>query len=566
MEQKLFVILLLFGLLAFVGCTRQAEPSGAPEQPQHTDSETAAQTQEKPEITQSRHRREDGYAADFTTYCLTFEDCTVQMEARYYEETALRDAARKVQLDLAAMAEKTGKQPRAVTVYLVNQTITGGTQIVDHRVFCTMDDVENRSCRWALAQAAYDLEQLWQAVGLNRYVFAQDPDEAALLAYYAGGAHDNLLSLFPMYFLPGFADGETMEMAGQTAQCVTAKILETGGMEEFCAPGSAAEAVRQWLDAAGMDAPALPAGADTVGRLTIASLSENSVILQADEEMNPFRFELEPTDWIETADEFYGYLCRFYEGYTVMLAQMEAALPTAFQQVRQNAEEQITVKIISNQQMSYAQGQTVNISWGTNIWHEVTHVLLPSQVGYLTDRWLTEGLAEYFATPIETAYHWGENYVTMHQYFFGDMPEEYRETLNEDDWKQRECIIRCYTARCPVPETGNDFDRGWLYRACAITTILRSELCPAEELSANAISVAEKSGFSALGKEADGNGLSYPEALLMTDYLAEIYGIDDVVNSYLSHEACEQAYGMAYPDLYEAFQVWVQDTYGALLD
>lgn len=561
-----FLCLLALIAMLLCSCTaKHAEPTE--EKPPVASAAEGEEAQEttaaEAVITEGHHYREKAYAADFKTYRLELDGCTVDMESRLYDEAALRAAGEQIQQTLAAMSEAVGTPAQKVEVYLVKQTLSDRAQAVGNRVFCTPEDLEELRYRPVLAQAAYALPRPWQGVGLSRYVFEAAPDAEVLRSYYEDAAHINVLSLCPMYYLPDFADAETVEMAEQTAQSVTACVLETDGMDAFRALDRTMDAVAPWALANEIEEPALPEGYEAVDALAVAGVSDHSVILQADAPMDHFRFVLEPTDWIATAEDFYAYLCRFYAGYHVMLDQMEAALPTAFAQVRQNAEQQITVEFINTNRNSGGGNNTVSIGSGGAIWHEVMHNMLLTHGVDSADHWLDEGLAEYFALPVETQFG-GHMEESVYQYL---TDTAWHEQMTADEKTHLDCIIRCYTARFEMPEDPCEIDYAWLYRSFAITTLLRSELELGDyALLMNMRSLQARAGREAGPKEAEGNGLTYPEALLMVDYLAERYGIDHVVSSYLVHASCETAYGKAYPALYEEFYAWVQESYGDLIE
>lgn len=564
-KRLTLVCLLALILLLLCGCTAKDAEDIEEELVSNAAAQDEMQEVNVTEtvITESRHRREEGYAADFKTYRLELDVCTVDMESRLYDETALRAAGEQITQALAAMEEKTGTPARNVEVYLVQQMLNGRAQAVGSHVFCAPEDLNDRSYRPALTQASYGLTRPWQAVGLSRYIFEAAPDATELQKFYEDAAHENLLSLFPLYFLPDFVDLDTAQMAEQTAQSVTAYVLEKDGLDAFCELDATMDAVAPWALANQIEAPSLPEGCEAVDALAVAAVSDHSVILQADRTMDRFRFVLEPKDWIATADDFYTYLCRFYAGYHMMLEQMEQALPTAFAQVSQNVEQQITVKFIDIDKTSVGGENQVSIGSDGAIWHEILHNMLPLQHGAKdADHWMGEGLAEYFSLPVETQFG-GHMQEIMYQY----LTAVWNEQMTAEEKEHFDCILRCYTARFAVPEQANEIDYAWLYRSFAITTLLRGDLQLGDyALLMNTRSLQARAGLGAGEKDADGNGLTYPEALLMVDYLAERYGIDHVVSSYLAHQSCEEAYGKAYAALYQDFYAWVQESYGDLIE
>ena len=78
-------------------------------------------------------------------------------------------------------------------------------------------------------------------------------------------------------------------------------------------------------------------------------------------------------------------------------------------------------------------------------------------------------------------------------------------------------------------------------------------------------SVSAKREQGSKGKMTDGNALSYPEATVMLEYLASVYGTDAVIDAYLHAAPLDQAFGITYAELFAAARAYYAGLYGDLL-
>jgi len=542
--------LLYLVLCAFLtGCA-------APDQQSQTDNRIPQAVQSS-KITEGRHYRTEQYAVDFHVSTLTTGFGAVHMKQDIFDENVLLDAALQIEEDFALIAEKVGDSLHPVELYLVEQTLSGQPQSGAGHVYCTLQDIDSGAYRQALVTEAYGLTMLWQSVGLSRYLFEEPTDTATLLK----GCTETdpcIFSLFPAYFIPAFCDADTLHLAQELSQSVSEAFLQSNTLEEYIHLETAEPAVQLWASIHQLELPALPDGYEEVSHLTVTQTSAKTVTLCADRDRNRFRFELQPRDWIATAEEYYRFLCRFYDGYQMLLQRMEELLPTAFEQVQVNANNATMVRFIASDGQTKANPLSSEISIGEpdSIWHELCHILLPRGLALnKEDVWLSEGLANWFAAELETTYGMIRR-DPMHRYLTDPMVFQ---NVNPVTMEQQACIIACYEQFAPLPATSMDIDAGAFYRACGITTLLRQDLDNEDGLPMNGYSVDGSKRTKRVGKS--GNILTYPEAMLAIDYLAEQYGMDMVVSGFLAQEPFEKWYGITYLEFFKQFTGWVQDQY-----
>ena len=116
-KHRWFCIPLLLTILSVVllcGC------AGMDGQQTETDTITIEKDITTQEIVEDRHRREEDYIAEFQTHMLSVAPFTLHMENRVYEETALREDAKKLlsleELQVAFMDELTKNKQIAYDV------------------------------------------------------------------------------------------------------------------------------------------------------------------------------------------------------------------------------------------------------------------------------------------------------------------------------------------------------------------------------------------------------------------------------------------------------------------
>lgn len=546
----LFVVLCV--LLA--GCT-------APNRPDETDANTSqaavSQSAEFREIKEGRHYRTEQYAADFNVCTVTTGYGAVHMEQKIFEEQALQDAVLQAEADLAVIAEKTGGSLCPVELYLVEQTISGQPQNGGGRVYCTLQDLGSGAYHQALVTEATGLTMLWQSVGLSRLIF-EAPTDAASVLKDCTEADPQVFSLFPAYFIPAFCDGDTMRLAQNLSQSVTEAFLQNNSLEEYTRLETAEPAVRLWASMHQMKTPALPAGCEAVSKLSVSHISAETVTLCADRDLDRFRFVLTPTDWISTAEDYYRFLCRFYDGYALLLQRMRELLPTAFAQVEEHANAVTMVRFIASNGQTKADPLSSEIRIGEpdSLWHELCHILLPRGLALNgEDVWLSEGLANWFAAELETTYGMIRR-DPMYRYLTD--PTVFQD-VDPVTMEQQACIVACYEQFAPLPATSMDIDAGAFYRACGITTLLRPDLDNENGLPMNGYTVDGAKRTRRVGK--NGNSLTYPEAMLAMDYLAEQHGMDMVVSGFLAQEPFDEWYGMTYLQFQKQFSGWIHAQY-----
>ena len=573
MKKQLAILLagiLLLGALC--GCKHTAAPQTAiPDVtaiPAPTAEPTAAPVDplaevDKAEITESKHAREEAYTAVFRTKMLETPLAAVHLEDNdAYSDEALRALAKTVVTDLLTLKEQLSETPRRVTVYITQRMLICQPLPIDERVFCTVSDVENGAYREALAGACYGFTIPWKQVGLTEIVFGT-PDASGLKAYYADEAHALTASCAAVYLIPEVADEETVAAARQTAASITAYLLANGGFDALKAVQSTAGALPAWSDTVGLDAaPVLPEGHEQAGVMTgFRDRTPSRICIL---KCGNLTVNVKKDSFAQTPDELYAFLCKFFRGAEVVLAQIAEEAPF----LSETAEAHYAAPFIINLEpdptdsgISTTWGETIDLRHESSAWHELVHWLLWKGELWQEDasgnRWLSEAIAEHFSYRAQS--------IAL------DLPydeEEDRAALADGELSDAERSFFMQCIDLYAAERSKDEDvplplvsYGILRRTEAVCSLLTEY-----DVFDGEGTLAAVRGIKADAKATDPNALLYIEAPVFMEYLFGLCGEEAVLTGYWNNVPLKDVCGKDYPELFQDFLADLRDAYGALLN
>lgn len=563
--MRRILIMLLVSLLAFgtlYGCKEPtqesaaeatAEPQTAPTpEPTPDPVDTVAEA----EILAGRHDREDGYASPFKTHFIDTPVAAVHLEdSSDYSDETLRALSETVVSDVVSIGARTGVETEKVTVYVVQQMLKDRPVLLGDRLFCTAADIESGAYREALCGACFALSTPWKQVGLSEYVFGT-VDESGLKEYYADEAHALTASCAAVYLLPAIADEETVDAAKKTAASITAFILENEGVDALRAAESTAAILPAWAGRLGIETPALPNGFEQAGSMTAESDRKYLCILRTDN----FTINVTEGSFAQTPDELYSFICKLYYGMGFVLEQIHTELPSYTELVETRYAEGIAIDLIvpTQELVSRARSGSVWIITEGVVWHEIVHVLLEESVNNKDLWWICEALAEHFSHKAASlAIPWDEVDESM----FDDVDDEtpaYRVAFFRAIWPvfllERELDVS-------VPE-------GVYSDHAHARTVGIGELLLDDNLFSRGEdeSIAGVRGRDAGDVQTEGNAMTYSEALVVLEYLFDVYGTETVVNGYMNGRPLEETCGKPYAELYKDCIAYLTERYGKLLN
>ncbi len=553
-----FCIPLLLTILSAVlicGCACTAV------QQTETDTITIAKDITTQEIVESSHRREKDYMAAFNTHMLSVVPFTLHMENRIYEETALREYAKILLSDLSAFEEATGVKPSAVTVYLLESTLDGCPQVVGSQVFCSTEDFENGTYREALAGAVYSLPCVWQRVGLTDLVFGKETS-INLKDYYADSTHSLTASCSAIHLSPVLSDDETVLAARMTAKSLTAFVLENedfSAFREYTDPGKLLPSWSNSLDIS--PAPSLPAGSADAAELTLGMKSRAVCVLR----VKNFNVTISEDSWLLDPDGLYNWFCSFFGGMDMVLEQIAAEAPSSFDIAEQRYTEPVSIVFDDPYGYTYAypNQNKIVLTKDNAIWHEMVHLLLEETVMREDQEWIEEAIAEHFSYAAQTRYAPTRYYSEGFDAYLRFFEEVSGKEAEEDDMLFHQQVWKLYQSFRTETETD---DTEAYCRAYGIVSLLsEGQLKRTQVRMLYDKSIAFKRGQKEGSKETRGSALTYPEAMVMFEYLGERYGKDAVIDAFLNGNSFKETFGIHYIDYYSATIDYYTQQYAALL-
>lgn len=542
MKKKcILLVLTLAVLLTFYGCKK-----GSSIHP----TEISASS-----FTEGEHLRDAEYGASFQTKSISLENLNIHFANAIFDETESPVLAQQIAADYAALAEQGDGLTKPADVYLVSETTTGQPVVTVSGLFCTVESVKDGTYRPFLTSCTFGLTPWWQCVGLSQTVFAEtaiSSDELSerLRDYDSQNEKSSLLTLSPIYFIEEFTDAETRELAEQSAQSLSAYILSHYDRKTFLTEGNSMDYRNEWLQELGVNADM-----ETIRSPEAAHLSNLPFRCEKDvpfviEEQN-FRLNLQSVDWMPSADDALCFLQDFYSDMNQLYRYLEENAPKHYGTLQQPDTPVIAVSVFDSNagDHSYAKidGSEAVILDSSAALHEFTHCLIPSN-SVEKRRWLVEGLTEYLSLPY-LSYEDDKNMVDSFA------SEEWANRLSDE-----ELVVKNEVAGIYEQMTGQDISHVYkekqpvylLCQAIGYEVILHPESMKKIDFPLAQMSVSERADRPVKGIEDE---LSYPQAMVFTQYLVDKYGLDTMIEAEMDIEAYHELFPdtAAFQKEYDAF-------------
>jgi hypothetical protein len=199
----------------------------------------------------------------------------------------------------------------------------------------------------------------------------------------------------------------------------------------------------------------------------------------------------------------------------------------------------------------------INLVRRYDVWHEFIHALLWTN-GSNTPTWMQEGLAEHFSRGVVSTVVAEPEANSLADWFPAGIDVE------GDALAFCEAAFRVYEKVRREDETvASDLHDDWAYRRALAVCELLLPYDPYE--GHRYASVNGVRGEKADAQATDGNGLSYEEAMVMLEYLFDVYGTDTIADGMMNNRPLSETCGKDYPELYADCIAYLWETYGDLL-
>ena len=472
------------------------------------------------------------YRQYFETMSVPIGACTLSVAKTDFDAENAAALYAQIAVDEAAMSAIAPLQPH--TVYVVKKPLAG-LQRIGAAIYCTAAQVLDGSYRPWLAEAAFGVET-WRAVGLAGYAFSETADTAALSAWYADDAHDDMLSLFKAYFVPEFAGEGELRMARQTAMALTAYIIRETGLEAALA-ADAAVYIPGWLASLGIDR----AYADPyAGLLDDYTWTRNQFYPLIGISPKGDVFKLKPLSYdMTTPAQVRMALCELEKGVDAILTGVQQDAPDWYPVLAKHYEAPIIYEFGDNQGYShtYWANRRIEVGAAVSLIHETAHMMTPCKIDRISrymDQWKVEAIAEH----LTLTYYPG---LAEKELVWSWLQDE--EILALEDPEERACWEKSrevYLRYAPMPKVPEDVNAKLYMRADVVAI---QEL----EMQMRTISGVYAGSGSASLDAVNGNELSYTEAEWLASYLINRHGLSAFLHYCMDEDVSfEDAFGLPY--------------------
>lgn len=474
---------------------------------------------------------------DFRLYFKTMTahagSCTVSIQQMIFDPDQAAQLYAQITADEAAFSALLPAQPH--TVYIVDN-LPAGLQCIGSAVYCTAETVLNGSYRPWLAEAAYGTQR-WQSICLAGLAFGSEPDTAALAAWYETDANDDMLSLFPAYFVPEFASADELAMAEATAISLAGFIATQDGIDALLT-ANPYDYAPSWLASLGIDRTYADPYAGlldgyTYGRnqfYTLIAISPKGDVFK----MNPLSRDM------HTPAQVRRTLCDLELAVDAMLNGIAQDAPEFHPILLHHYEAPITYEFAdSSYSLTYHDNRRITIGAATSIVHETAHMIAPCTVDRISrymDTWKVEALAEY----LTLTYHPS---ATEREHAFCELLSSTSEQPGDPEVSAFPAALHeIYLQYAPMPTTPQEVNMKLWYRA---------DLLAARQhgIEVYTVSGTYAGAGSASLELMNGNELSYIEAEWFACYLIDRYGLSTFMHYCMDEGgvAFEEAFGLSYP-------------------
>lgn len=480
------------------------------------------------------HKSHLDYRQYFETMSVQIGECTLSIAKDAYSEEMAAQLYAQVASDEAALAALAPLRPH--TVYVVKKPLAG-MQRIDNAIYCSAAQVLDGSYRLWLAEAALDTER-WKSVGLAGYAFGRKVDAEALRTWYADDANDDMISLFPAYFVEAFATHEELHMAEQTAVALFSYIAEHEGVGTALA-ADVSGYVQAWLASIGVER----AYSDPyAGLLDGYTWTHNQFYALIGTSPKGDVFKLNPLGYdMTTAAQVRMALADLELGVDAILAGVKRDAPDWYDRLAKNLEAPITYECKENRgySLTYHAERRIDVGAAASLIHETAHMLTPcvmERISRYMDSWKVEAIAEYLT----------------HAYYNGQVEQETIFTYMQDSYiaahedpEMRAFYTQAkeiYQEYAPLPEGFQAVKLSLWWRAAVLAKTEQGK-------QLNSVSGVYAGAGSASLDAVNGNELSYTEAEWLASYLINRHGLSAFLHYCMDEGVSfEEAFGMPYEE------------------
>lgn len=451
----------------------------------------------KEDFREGKYQADDFFSKSVETMYQSSQNLEIHFETGLYQENDSKKVAQKMKEIYEKIYQMGGKLAQPLQIYVLQDSTSSGLLAGNHKILCSMKDIESGECRKAMVQEAFQINDLWKVIGLDYYLFKEE-DSAPVMKnqklkqMYESKDNQDILNLLPYYFMPFFTDNKDVILAKNTARSLTEYQIMNGSLKEFLSGKYDSERKELWMESIGIQNVKLEPVEET--KITIRMDKNNKVEI----EKGQHQFSFQASSWMTSSKEVTTFLSEWEKGFQAILESLQSDGEETKTLLEEYWKQPFHIIFVDAEESENTK-DTIYLKKGDNPLYELIGQFLNNMK--TSDPWMVNGFACYFSRenrPTWLTKEKKEELISLLK------KEGGYERLSKEDKKVADQIREQYDKRASSPVTEENFNY-WVY------------------VQAEGIAKLEKRTQS--GKAI--TELTEPESFALTQYLVQTFGMDE---------------------------------------
>ncbi|MBQ9949645.1 MAG: hypothetical protein IJO93_02865 [Clostridia bacterium] len=442
---------------------------------------------------------DDIYGVTLNYTAMQSDNITLAMESGIYTQATATALHERVAQDYAQIAKYLGSKAKDdITVYVLPNTPSDTSFSNGNELFAKLESINSGTYIPTLIGIITGESEPWKCYALQAVIFDEKTEDKKLAKFYSQEENMNVMSLFSAYFETAFSDKRTMDMAKETAFSFGKHIASEYGKDAILSASDTEQYANDWLESIG--AKCKYTEKYDVSRYKNAVYSPKySLVLENDTEilyMNAVEGKL------QTAEDVMHMIDMHTKNSAYVSKLIKEKAPDFSDEYEKRKNDKKTIIIngtVTNTDYAQRRAEILPVTLS----HDVVSMNIYNENGA---KWAHSGLALYLTLDHNMLVLKESRYAS----FFTEYPMQ---TASEAAFAKE--VAEYYTDKAGVPESAADLDEHVLFEAMAVVSLRDAKW---------------KIIVSGLvSRELDDSGFTLPEAYLMTKYIIDEYGLENML-------------------------------------
>lgn len=250
MKKSIIRIMILMIILSLTSCTEHADNASQIQQPT-IEISGGVKVVDTDFVSETYNRNQD-YPRTFHMSYYGDDEISIGFLEGLYTDNELSIRLNQIKSDYEVIKNKLDVIPDVVNLYVLEETIAGGSYIVGDSIFCDQADFESGDYKKLFIKRVLGIEDQWIVEGLHGYVYGDYVDTKILADYYESADDLSVLSLSYLRFIRELNTEQDLEIAIDTSVAIASFVVQSSGYEALDGWLSANN-INMWLQFIGAD-------------------------------------------------------------------------------------------------------------------------------------------------------------------------------------------------------------------------------------------------------------------------------------------------------------------------